>query len=464
MHTKITMCNKITASIKQEGVGMRKNLYCLVALIASGALVAGLVSSVTTLALVPGNNEAIDITTSGGTPSVGGSYLDSSQDGRFIVFASTATNLVSPSTNGQRQIFVKDRLTNTTTLVSVSSSGVQGNSTSMRSKISSNGRFVVFASRATNLVANDTNGDYDIFVRDLTSNTTQLVSKNAAGVYGNEGSDQPDISSDGQYVVFVSSATNLVSSPTSTFSQAYIKNLSTGDIKVVSQSSSGVAANATSSYLSISCEGRFVVFQSSANNLVSGDINSPAKGRIYIVDMLKPINPMYIKGDADQGMAYPSISCSGNYISFVSMSSNIVTGDTNGFADTFVYDRINATFERVSVDSAGNEGNGGTSTDYVRVSDDGKLVVFHSNATNMVSGDTNGVSDIFLRNRQAGTTELISRDASGVIGNGASLNSIMSPDGRYVIYTSRATNLVSGFGNSTSGMLYSSETGLSNEY
>lgn len=427
-------------------------------------LVLGTTVSMPSFATVPGVNAAMDVNTSSNSPNGPSAHPSVSQDGRFVAFRSNATDLVSPSTTGQ-QLFVRDRLNGTTELISKSTSGTEGNSNSQFSKISEDGRYVVFESYATNLVTGDTNNKIDIFVRDRHLGTTTLASKNASGTIGNNHSYYSDISADGKYVVFYSTATNLVSSPIVTQAHTYLKNMQTGAVTLISKNSSGQEANTGGGIPRISCEGRFVTFDSMSNNLTSGDTYNPTKSktRVYIVDMLNAtIDPQYIRGSADGSSSSASISCNGNYITFTSSSTNLVTGDTNAKDDVFKYDRINDTITLVSVDSSGNQANqhSNTQTYGSSISNDGKYITFTSGATNLVTGDTNAVDDVFLRNTQASTTELVSRDSGGTFGNSFSWNSAISSDGKYITYWSGATNLISGY----TGDIYSSKSGADYDY
>lgn len=445
---------------------MKKKLYIFMLSVAMSVLVVSSFGLSKISATVPGTNQAIDQSTSGGIPNSYAFYSASSQDGRYIAFQSASTNLTTPSTTGSSyQIFIRDRLTSTTTLVSQSASGSQGNSYSQSPRISADGRYVVFESNASNLVGSDTNSTLDTFIRDTALGTTTRVSTSSSGSQANAGSQSADVSADGKYVVFESYATNLVSSPTvSSGGHIYLKNMTTGAVQLISQSSSGSIENGDSFYPRISCEGRTILFQSYANNLVSGDTNNPNKtiSRIYTVDMLKPVDPIYLTGTNNGNMAYGSISCNGNYIAFVSDASNLVGGDTNSVTDIFVYDRIKNTFDRVSVSSTGIEGND-TSSNSPSISNDGKYVAFNSAATNLVAGDTNGYWDIFLRNRQAGTTELVSKGPLGALANGDSILPEMSSDGKYISYSSSANNLVSGF-NNTNWSIFTSQSGTGYDY
>ena len=444
---------------------MRKKLYSLTAIVISGILVAGLLISTKTSATVPGTNSAIDVNTSGGIPN---SYAGSpaiSQNGRYVAFQSASTNLVSTTTNGQYQIYVRDRFSGTTTLASISSSGTVGNSYSTQPRISSDGKYVVFTSNSSNLVSGDTNAKTDAFIHNMATGNTDLISKNVSGTISNGYTETPDITFDGRYVVFSSYATNLVTSPSVTSgNHIYLKDLSNGTVKLLSQSSTGSVANADSWNPRISCEGRTVVFQSYANNLVSGDTNNPSlsKSRIYVEDLLNGIDPVYITGTGNDNMVYPSVSCNGNYVGFSSDASNLVSGDTNSSQDTFIFDRNTSTIERISINSSSTQGND-SSYGLPGISNDGRYVVFSSDATNFASGDTNGVVDIFLRNREAGTTELLSRNSGGTISNGNNSGADLSSDGRYATYASYSNNLVSGFSN-TNTSIFTSQTGASYDY
>jgi Tol biopolymer transport system component len=220
-----------------------------------------------------------------GTLGNGNSFSPSiSADGRYVTFVSSATNLVSGDTNGKSDIFVRDRQTGTITLVSRNSAGVEGNGYSQYPSISADGRNVTFASSATNLVSGDINGKSDIFVRDRHTGTTTLVSRNSAGVEGNGASNNPSISANGRYVAFDSMATNLVSGDINGMSDIIVRDRQTGTTTMVSKNSTGVEGNGYSQYPSISANGRYVAFVSSATNLVSGDING--RNDIFVRDRL----------------------------------------------------------------------------------------------------------------------------------------------------------------------------------
>src|SRR5919199_3822914 len=214
-----------------------------------------------------------------------GSYNPSiSADGRFVAFTSLASNLVPGDTNNTGDIFVRDTLTNTTTLVSVDSAGNQGDSQSFTTSISADGRFVAFTSNSSNLVPGDTNSASDIFVRDTLTNTTTLVSVDSAGNQADDFSYNPSFSADGRFVAFNSLASNLVPGDNYSF-DIFVRDRITNTTTRVSVDSAGNhQRNSSSGSPSISADGRFVAFTTNAFNLVPGDTNSSRD--IFVRDTL----------------------------------------------------------------------------------------------------------------------------------------------------------------------------------
>jgi hypothetical protein len=366
-------------------------------------------------------------------------------DGRYIVFSSDATNLVAGDVNGFRDVFVRDRLTGTTTLVSVSSAGVQGNglsSVSDSSPISADGRYVVFYSSASNLVLADTNLVRDVFLRDLQTSTTTRVSVSSAGVQGNGVSSQPTLSADGRYVAFYSSADNLVSGDTNLARDCFVRDLQMSTTIRVSVSSTGFQGNAESSGVVISADGHTVAFYSDANNLVGGDTN--VFRDVFVRDLqTNTTSRVSVSSVGVQGnklSSGPGLSADGRYVVFYSDSTNLVSGDTNAVRDVFLRDRQTSATTRVSVSSSNAQGN--ARSEATAISGDGLFVAFDSDATNMVSGDTNLVRDTFLRDLQAGTTRRVNVNSSGAQGNSNSADAVLSSDGRFVAFGSYASNLI----------------------
>ena len=383
-----------------------------------------------------------------GEQSNGHSFSPSiSADGRFVAFYSSSSNLVPGDTNSMRDVFVHDRQNGTMTRISVNSTGAEGNSDSYYPSISSDGRFVSFQSYASNLISDDSNGCSDTFVHDRQTGITTLASINSTGVQGNYASSFASISSDGRFVAFYSYASNLVPVDTNSYSDIFVHDRQTGNTTLVSVNSTGVQGDNPSFFTSISSDGRFVVFQSYASNLVSDDTNNMRD--VFVHDRQTGIttrvsvNSTGVQGNSDS--VYSSISSGGRFVTYTSGASNLVTDDSNGLSDIFVYDRQTGITTRVSVNSTGVQGNSGS--EYSSISSDGRYVGFFSYASNLVSDDSNGCYDVFMHDRQTGTTKRISLSSYGVQGNADSDEDdflpSLSSDGRFVAYSSGASNLVS---------------------
>jgi Tol biopolymer transport system component len=373
-----------------------------------------------------------------------------SADGRYVAFESVASDLVPGDTNGVLDIFVRDRQTGTIERVSVGSDGTEANDMSLYPSISADGRWVAFLSAASNLVPGDTNGVWDMFVHDRQTGATERVSVDSAGAQADESSfSPPSISADGRYVAFQSAATDLVPADTNGVDDVFVHDRQTGTTERVSVSSAGVQSDAFSGFPSISADGRCVAFASLAG-LVPGDTNGHydvfVRDRQSSTTERVSVRSNGAQGNGDSGVGIGlTISGDGRYVAFASDSSNLVPGDTNAFSDTFVHDRRLGTTERVSVSSAGAQGDH-SSGNSAAVSADGRYVAFLSAASTLVPGDTNGAFDIFVRDRRLGTTERVSVDSSGAQGNlDSDISGLsISADGRFVAFASDATNLVTG--------------------
>ncbi|MFN0007470.1 MAG: TolB family protein [Planctomycetota bacterium] len=386
----------------------------------------------------------------GGTPSNGPSSRASiSANDRYVVFESVATNLVTGDANGARDIFVRDRLTATTTRVSVGPAGVESDGDSFFPSISSDGRYVAFESLATNLVAGDTNGVSDAFWHDRQTGTTVRVSVTAAGAEADGASTHPAISGDGSIVAFDSVATNLVAGDTNGVMDVFARDGLTSMLSTttrMSVDSAGVQSNGASAKAAISANGAIVVFESAASNLVGGDSNalldvfwrdrSPAAtgtGRVSV-------GTGGIQGAGPSSA--PSISANGRFVAFASDASNIVAGDSNFTMDVFVRDRQTASTARVSVDTGGSQGAMWSGNPSITI--DGRFVTFASDSDNLVGGDSNLTMDVFVRDLLLGTTERASVDSGGSQGALWSGDPSISADGRHVAFVSDSANLVPG--------------------
>jgi PKD repeat protein len=360
-----------------------------------------------------------------------------SADGRYVVFMSQANNLIGGGTNGQTHIFVHDRQTGETTRVSVASDGVEANSRSAEPSISPDGRYVVFASQADNLASNDTNSGWDVFLHDRQTGQTTRVSVASDGTQADGDSGLPFISADGRYVAFWSSASNLVSEDTNGYPDIFVHDRQTGQTTRVSVASDGTQANSdTTGYPSISADGRYVAFHSAASNLVSEDTNGYPD--IFVHDRQTGQTTrvsVASDGTETEGGEAPSISADGRYVAFHSSS------------DVFVHDRQTGETTRVSVASDGTQAN--LTSSFASISGDGRYVAFESAASNLVSNDTNHDNDVFVHDRQTGQTTRVSVASDGTQAIYWSGRPAISSSGRYVVFTSYASNLVSDDTNNT---------------
>jgi Tol biopolymer transport system component len=386
-----------------------------------------------------------------GSANFGGD-VDISGNGRYVVFTSDASNLVPGDTNGQRDVFVRDTTTGTTELVSAAAGGGAAAGTSGSHAISGDGRFVVFGSNAANLVAGDTNERYDVFIRDRQLGSTELVSVTGSGVQGNNLSAWPAVSENGRFVAFHSYASNLVPDDTNGQVDVFVRDRQAATTERISVSSAGSQPNGLSQLPKISADGRLVFFESDASNLVANDTNDYRD--IFVHDRSSGDTERVSLNHEDNqiqtccGASGTTISADGRFVAFTSQSDDVAGG--TGFQEAYLRDRQLGTTERVSLTDDETTGDiGGSVAGYTHgVSDDGRYVVFSSSATNMVALDTNGAADVFVRDRQIGATRLLSESADGAQGNASSANGAISGDGRVVAFASEATNLV---GDDTNG-------------
>jgi Tol biopolymer transport system component len=537
-----------------------------------------------------------------------------SADGRFVLFSSSANDLV-PDDNNQLgvDVYLRDRASNNTVLVSANFSGTGGgNGDSLPGQLSADGRYTVFQSDASDLLPGDTNGFSDIFVRDLQTGSNMLVSVAADGSWGNGASTDPVMTPDGRFVAFLSAATNLVAGDTNGIADAFVRDLVSGTTRLISAGASGVdvsapvmtpdgrfvayacpsaatvlsvtgevyvcdlfsnvtirastnAANITKSVLNLSSaacyhavisddgqyvvfkagtgtglamifqyratngmvtaissngvtpwqqigdiygpemspDGRFVVFVATNSDLAcrmiqlwdaqtgtnlnvsvaldgsfptNSDSDSPSvtpDGR-YVVFMSNAtnltanpvINGFHIyrrdvqaattqlidvdtngAGSANLVMTIPVISSNGQFVAFDGFDGGLVNGDNNGASDVFVRDLNSDTTELVSTRANGlvpQTGDGLSSLAMPALSDDGQKLVFTSYADDLVPNDLNVASDVFAYDVATGTNALVSAGLDGNPAAGSSFNPALAPGGRFVAFVSTATNLVAG--------------------
>lgn len=407
--------------------------------------------------------------------------LSISADGRYVAFASDSTNLVPNDGNGETDVFVRDILTGTTILASVNSSGNQlaanTRDFTLRPAISANGQFVAFQSQANNLVPNDTNGDdQDIFVRDLRAGTTTRVSVSSRGeqsrpwnIVASADSRTPSISGDGRFVAFESNAINLDSRDTRANNfDIFVHDRQTGQTRQVSVNSQGSVAvgessqetsigfskTSGSSNAVISANGRYVVFQSGATNLIPNDNNDRVDifrhdlqtGETVLVSV--GLNGSLANAGSGIGSSRNgAISSDGRYVVFQSLANNLVPNDTNNALDVFMRDMGTSTTERISINSSGQEAVGGqpiTVSGDGTISDGGRYIAFLSQSANLVNDRFAPFSvGIYLRDRFASSG---SSGNDGNDGNGGQGEKLIGNARRNRLVGGSRDDLLSGLG------------------
>jgi Tol biopolymer transport system component len=377
------------------------------------------------------------------------------------------------------QVFVHDRSAHTTTLVSVSSGGRPGNDLSAVGAISGDGRFVAFQSYATNLGPSRRPAG-QIYVRDRLTGTTELVSESAAvaGAGGSGTSSLPSMSADGRYVAFTSFALDLTAerppagecagSGNPCRSQIYVRDRLTRKTVRASTGRSGEWGSGSSRGAAISADGGVVGFRSFATNLVAQDTD--AMQDVFIRDLRRGITELISlsttgqKGNADSGNVNDGppaagykgpgyVSADGRYVAFQSEATNLVVDDTNGASDFFVRDRSLGTTVRISVATSGAQGmpHAGTpisTAGGVAISSDGRYAAFDSGLLYPGEDPNHGVAErthhqnVYVRDIVRGVTLRVSVSSLGEGGDWHSMNPALSATGEFVVFSSAAKNLV----------------------
>lgn len=384
------------------------------------------------------------------TPSING-------DGSLVAFVSQSTNFVA--TVSGTQIYVHNRQTNQIELISRDSNAAtvnEGDGISSDPALSGDGRFVAFVSQSTNLVIGVSG--QQVYLRDRQTGQTTLISKSNSGVTSNGlVNSSPAISGDGQFIVFVSNGTNVVTGVTG--QQIYFHDRLASTTSLISQDNTAipVPGNGTSVTPAINADGRYIVFASVSTNLGAGGGNQ----QIYIHDRLTGANgtTTLISKDSgavpgDAASSSPSVSGDARHVSFASVATNLVVGASGG--QIYLHDRntgVNGTNSLISHDNNGVPVHGNAASGSPSISSNGQIISFTSLATNLLNPDP-AVSgqQIYSHNRLAGangTTSLVSKDnnsVSPVAGNFASDQPSANSTGEFIAFSSQATNLLGGSG------------------
>lgn len=380
------------------------------------------------------------------TQSNGFSFKPStSSDGRYVTFDSNASNLVPNDTNGEyTDVFLRDRQTGTTTLVSVDSNEQPGTGQSFSPSISDNGRYIAFVT-SNNFDPSDTNRFNDVYMRDLQEGTTTWVSVNPGSSEEGEDARLPSISGDGRYVAFESRPENLLT-PVNPISQIYVRDLQNNTTTLVSKASDGTPGDRDSHYANVSANGQFIAFTSSAHNLVASDTND--EDDVFVYELATGnIRRASVSSSGAQQSAFssrPALSADGRYVTFGSDSDTLVSGDTNGRHDVFLRDLQNGQTTRISVPlNANYEFYEASNPD---ISDDGRYVIFWGRLSPTPANQSD-IRQVYVRDRKLNTTRVVSLNIEGKLSNGSSgigsgQFSAISGNGRYIAFTSNASDLV----------------------
>lgn len=435
-------------------------------LMAIGVLIIGTASSLPVRATIPGVNTLASYDSTGTTtpgPIDGMAHL--SEDGNIIVWVSNSHNIIPSdpySSSTTKTLYKRNLQTGNTSYVSVDTGGAPVDVDNDYFAMSRTGRYVVYASSGTNIVSSPTipssPTQQHVYIRDTLLGTTELVDKTVSGTLANigggtEGGRPWAVSDDGRFVTFSSQATNLLSSgnPSSpNYSRYnYVKDLQTGQVINPAVSNSGVRANSTTGAVYSSCDGSILVFSSNSTNLTPQDNGN---GNVYLIDLRNGFSITNLTYGANAGAGALSISCNGRYVVMGSRSTNLTSDSVSGtITHWFRYDRLTDTYSLVDQSTAGyisttyTPSNGTSNNGKNLVSDNG-LVIFSSDDKSMVSPAASNAKEVYIRDPDLGTTEIVPINSGGSQespARGSHMKALdISARGNAVLYDSRATNLV----------------------
>ncbi len=370
------------------------------------------------------------------------SDASTSDDGRYVAFASDGANLVPNDENEEGDIFVYDRGRQQMTRVSVTATGAEVREPSGFPRISGDGTVVVFRSFSDEFAEDDDNRTADIFAVDLETNNVALVSRNTRGQVGDGASNAPAVSADGRFVAFSSTAANLVDDDRLGHEDVFVRDRTNGTTTRVSVSGAGDEANGPSIEPAISADGRYVAFRSAASNLVNDDDNDVAD--IFVHDRLTAdtfrISVTDRGTQADGASDSPAFGGS-RFVVFVSRATNLASADGDPGSDVYRHDLQTSQTVLVS-----RKAEGGAAINNARrphVSADGARVVFQTASADVIATDANQSQDIFVYMVTRGETRLVSMTPESVPANDASTVPWISADGRIVVFESKGSDLVS---------------------
>lgn len=399
-------------------------------------------SGVTTRASAPLAAGAASI-----TQVTGGERPSMSTGGRYVAFSSRATDLVAGDTNNARDVYVRDVVTGTTTRVSVASSGAQGNGDSLRASISNDGRYVVFESMSTNLATGATDGNPHVYRHDLQTGHTDLVSLTATD--GVASGAVPTMSGDGDRIAFESDQPDVVNNDTNDTTDIFVRDVAAGTTARVSLSGTGAELDGFSEGAAISADGNVVAFSSYASNVVVGF--SPYAEQLYVRNLSAGTTTAVSRGfdgmTGNDDSYGASVSSDGRYVAFVSGAGNLVSDDSGGGIDVFVRDVQSGTTTRVDVTNSGAQTTGALSYTPVSISADGQRVAFELPEAALIAVGAGTHNGVFVRDLTAGTTTEVSVATDGTRPSAGAAGAGLSPDGHFAGFAAgfgSATNPVDG--------------------
>ncbi len=397
----------------------------------------------------------VSVSATGDQPDQASFDADVTADGRWVVFVSRGTNLLPGDTNDTRDIFLSEVETGEITRINTGPAGQQTDSYSGRPQISSDGRYVVYYNTSDVILEEDANGFTDIYLFDRETGANELVSLSSTGAQGNDDSFFARLTDDGRYVVFTSDASNLVPGDTNGLKDVFVRDRQLGETYRVSVSSSGAEADDEPYTASISNDGRFVTFDNDATNLVAGGTTG---FEVYLHDRVTAETTLVSSGLGGQGGDGTSwktrISGDGKWLTFESRASDLVVGDVNGAKDIFLYDVQSGQTSLVSVNGAGEQGDDGSETP--SISDDGRYISYASRADNLVAGVISEGSDqnAFVYDRMTGTVTLASIGPQGQLSDNFLSEVQLSPEGAWVVYNTRSALLSEDINGQTDVFIY----------
>ena len=399
-----------------------------------------------------------------------------SEDGRYVLFTSGSSDLGPTDTNGNPDLYLRDRQAGTTELISINAAGTDsGNGNTFAGTMSDDGRYVVFTSSSDDLVANDTNGNNDLFIRDRQSGTTTMISRNLSATNGGDDDAQNfSITPDAAFIVYTTLASDMVANDTNVGNDIFLYDRVAGTNTLISRNASGDAGNDgsdISGHQCISDDGRYIVFTSDASDIISGDTNGFADAFLYDTTTSTYTRISTVAGDDTTGgngeTGNPVISGDGSRIVMWTLASDLVTSvpDTNMDSDYISY--LVATGEKalVTPNASGTAAaSGGSNRSGPRLSDDGRYFAWESSMQDLTSDTNVGTdNDIYLRDLVNGVTTLVSINASGTASCNAQNDDVqLSANGRFVTYESSCTDLTtdSDINAAKDTFMYDSQDGI----